>query len=57
MEQLTRNDVTKLDDPKCTFRHKIRQDFNNSDINNRAALNKRWNKIKDIINNVSEVVI
>lgn len=35
MEQLTKYDVTKLDDTECinTFRHKIRQDFNDCYFN------------------------
>lgn len=39
-----------------TFRHEIRQDFNNSNINSIVALDKRWNKVKDITNKVFDVV-
>ncbi|CAI6368953.1 unnamed protein product [Macrosiphum euphorbiae] len=59
MEQLTRYDVTKLDDIKCvnTFRHKIRHDFNNCDFNSMVSVDERWNKAKDIINKTSDAVI
>ncbi|VVC33730.1 Hypothetical protein CINCED_3A022291 [Cinara cedri] len=51
LEQLTRYDVTKLDDPKCanTFRQKIRQDFNNCDFNSIVSVDERWNKAKDAV--------
>jgi len=56
---LTRYDITKLDYPNCrnTFRHKIRQLFNSSDANGTDSLDERWKKVKDIINNVSDVVM
>jgi len=59
MEQLTRYDVTKLNDPKCmnTFRHKIRQHFNNCNLNNIVTVDKKWNKVNDIINKTSDAVI
>jgi len=59
MEQLTRYDVTKLNDSKCvnTFRHKIRQDFNYCDLNNIVLVDERWNKAKNIIIKISDAVI
>jgi len=59
MEQLIRYNVTKLDDPICinTFRKKIRQVFVNSDLNRIVTVHEKWNKIKDIINKTSDVVI
>jgi len=59
IEQLTKYDVTKLDDPKCIsiFRHKIRQDFNNCDFNSIITVDERWNKAKNIINKTADAVI
>jgi len=58
MEQLTRYDVTKLDDLKCviTFRHKIRPDFNSCNFNSIVSVDERWNKAKDIINKTSDII-
>lgn len=59
MEQLTSYDVIKPDDPKCinTFVHKVREDFNNCDFNSIVTVDKKWNKVKDIINKTSDAVI
>lgn len=59
MEQLTRYDITKLNDPKClnNSRPTIRQFANNSYTNSIDSLDKRWNKVQDIINNVSDAIL
>jgi len=58
MEQLIGYNV-KLDDPICinTFRKKIRQVSDNNDLNRIVTVHEKWNKIKDIINKTSDVVI
>jgi len=59
MEQLTRYDVAKLDDPNRinTFRHKIRQEFINYDFKSIVTVDEKWNKTKDILNKISDDVI
>lgn len=58
-EPLTSYDITKLEDLNCqnSFKHKIRQLLNSSNANRTDSLDERWKKVKNTINNVSDVVI
>lgn len=58
-KRLIRYDVTKIDNLNCrrSFRHQICELFRSNGANETDSLEEWWKKVRDIINNVWDIVI